>query len=851
MSSGFTPYFVGPYKTGQQYDLDAYLIPEDAFPTLVNAYLWRGRIYKKGGNTLIGRLGVRQETFGTRGAGNTHVIGNLLSVPVEPGSIVITDGVTTFTDNGIGGFVITPGGNGTVNNPTNYTTGAIDVTFTVANLGATITATYIIAVSANSPVMGLRTFNLPMTNQEDLIAFDLLKAYRFNKILNIFQDITFYQTTLTPFSWTGSDTDFFYTSNYQNALFTTNNIPGAHAYQIMLITVTSGTTVDVTTTTANNFAAGDLVGFTNVFGMTQINGLTGTVTAPGNPFTVTLTSTAGFGVYSFPGGIAYELTNSTAGTGDGIKWMDGSYTWVNFSPPLISPNNLTPALQAFTGNPPLLQGCLIILPYKGYFVALNTWEGPLGSTVQNFAQRARWSQPGNSVGQGPVFYVPPLPNNSTALAAPTAWYQDLRQKGGFLDAPTNDTIVAAEFVKDVLVVYFEYSTYKLTPTGDLLTPFIWEKINTEIGASSTFSTIPYDRQIHSIGPYGAYACDSVGMERIDRKIPDTVFFFETQVNDNKRVYGIRDFYSEISMWTFPENDDESSYATVFPNRCLAYNYLEGSYSLFKNSYTCFGQYNQLTNLTWGGLSIQWDQANFTWNTNVKNKGFPVNVAGNQQGFVFVLQNDDGSPINGNSVSLSVQSITNAVPSVWTVINHNLQQNDFVLIGDIPNSTLLNGEVCKVGPNPTANTFTLIDINGLPVSNVAYTYGAFLAIADNFLIVSKNLNPNFNEGRSQRLGWTDFYVDNVDFGAVTINVTNSDDSGNISETKVLDLDYDANVVTELEPTKFWRRTHFNTQGTFIQFEITFSDAQMFEELFNKTFILHGMTLWMKPTGRITQ
>src|SRR5215469_16814075 len=136
---GYTPIFIGDMKVGMQRNIDSYLIPNDAFQTLENAYLWRGRIYKKGGCNLLGRLGVRTDFLGTRTAGADTFNGFLSSPPIEPGSIVITDGVTTFTDNGTAGFVVTPvAGNGTVNAPTNYATGAINITFNVGNNGALV-----------------------------------------------------------------------------------------------------------------------------------------------------------------------------------------------------------------------------------------------------------------------------------------------------------------------------------------------------------------------------------------------------------------------------------------------------------------------------------------------------------------------------------------------------------------------------------------------------------------------------------------------------------------------------------------------------------------------------------------
>jgi len=47
---------VGPINKGIRSDRTAFVIDNDSFPTLINAYQWRGRIKRKRGTSLLGRL---------------------------------------------------------------------------------------------------------------------------------------------------------------------------------------------------------------------------------------------------------------------------------------------------------------------------------------------------------------------------------------------------------------------------------------------------------------------------------------------------------------------------------------------------------------------------------------------------------------------------------------------------------------------------------------------------------------------------------------------------------------------------------------------------------------------------
>lgn len=826
---GYTPLLIGPISDGLRKDLQPFLLPEDAFPALENAYQFRGSIYKKGGNTLLSRLGIRREDLATRGAGVTNVNVALHYPPIEPGSIIITDGVTTFTDNGIGGFVIA-GGNGVVNAPTNYVTGQINITFNDANPGAHIIATYYVAIDAHSPVMGLRTLDLANSVQTVLMAFDTQMSYRFDNITQQFAHIRYYRTVQNDVVWTGLDTDFFYSANYQDAFFATNNVSGGHFYTITNITKAANATITIG---AHNFVNGDQILVTNVTGMTQINGLVGTVTGTA-ALTITVNiNSAAFGVYT-GGGICFSPYKSKAASGDGIRWYDNDAAtngWVNFSPPL----DLSPV-------PNILQGALMIIPYHERLVCLNTVEGTTYATNQRFAQRARWSQIGSCF-QGNI-----APTGSVADNNFNQWQSTPGGPGGFVDAPTNEEIISAALIKDTLMVFFERSTWILSFSGHPALPFYWQKVNSERGSEATFSSIGFDNEVMTVGSNAIVACNPQGVERSDLKIPDNVFSMSNNGFNYKRIYGIRDYYNEFVYWSYLDIDTpDNSPLSNFQNRLLIYNYNEGTWALFFDYYTCFGYYTSTNLPIWGGMAVPWGAVNLAWGAPGVNFGKPVIVGGNSQGMVHVVKDiarDDFPVIN--QLTYKIQNITNALPSVFTVTNHAFENGDLIFISNVNGVVGINNNIYRVA-NVAVNQFTVTDINGNDLQFAGYTWGGNVTPVDQFNISTKKFNPTLSVGKKTRVGYIDLFLENTEpNGQITLKLFIDDDDVNPAIIVPIDT-FDA---INPDNVKFWRRIYVNQVGQTFQVQLTYSDPQIFDpQLIDNVHVLYSFIIWTQDAGRL--
>ncbi len=376
--------------------------------------------------------------------------------------------------------------------------------------------------------------------------------------------------------------------------------------------------------------------------------------------------------------IAYDAAGN-----DGIKYYNGA-TWVN----LPAPVNV--AGTAF------LRGALMVIPFRDRMVSLNTLEGaaPAAAAVR-FPQRARWSAKADP----------------TSIAAPNNWDSDTPGLGGYYDAPTTEDIVSCWYTKDVLIVFFEKSTWQLAFTGSELAPFYWKKLNSELGAISTFSAIGFDKGIMAIGNHGIVVSDSINVERIDEKIPNLAVSIEQENDGPTRVHGIRDFENKMSYWTMPTHTANR----IFPNEVLALNYEEQSYSTYIDTFTCFGDYQADEDYSWDSINKSWEAADVPWLAPGQQAFFPSIIAGNQQSFVLLLKQGAS-----NSICMDiVNGITAALPPVVGIPNHNLDTGQFVKIYDTFGFAVnVAGEALGVAPiGAIAFNANLANLGMMPTSLV--------------------------------------------------------------------------------------------------------------------------------------
>ena len=738
-------FLIGPLQTGLQTDLKPWLIQEDAFEELSNAYVFRGRVRKRFGSLYTGSGGT---------AGQLQLRSRLRIALTGGAKVGTTDGAGDATGT-VPGTVFTVGQMFSIGT-TLYTVVLAGVPAAMIKTDATAVCTYNTTTGVyvftgapattqiyfypSTPVMGLTLYAGGVINNETAYAFDQQFAYSYNGNYWV-QEITG-----TPI-WHGNNTNYFWATNWQ------------------------GVTSELRSMFVTNF---------------QVTNKNGAVVAAKD---------------------------------DPIWSFDGT-TWATFMP-----------LSLVAGDK--VKTARIILPFKGRLLLLNTVEANAADTVNTWhPSRCRFSHNGS-----------PFPAN-------TAWLEP-NQVGadgaGWLDAATDEQIVSAAFIKDRLIVYFEQSTWELVYLGDQAMPFVWQRINDELGSEATFSSVVFDKAILTVGQTGIHACSGANVERIDTKIPDEVFNIADKTSSVLRIAGIRDYYTEMVYWTFPSSVNHSSHA--FPNRVLVYNYRNDSWAFNDDCLTCFGYYYQQIDRTWAEMRQAWQTENTTWNSGVINANARRIIAGNQQGYVMVIDPDTSR----NAGVMQISNIVNySTGANITVYNHGFEDFEYAYIENAVGSGgfSLSGifQVVYVDQN----TFGIIT----PITGT-YTGGGTVARVSQIRIRSKEWNPYNKDGRNVHLDKIDFLVQRTAVGQITASTYISSSewdsllvwgqaTGSILGTGILETSGYVDVPQESQQERVWHAVFFQTTGTCAQLLLSLEDSQMRSvSIACSDFQLEGLILYCKP------
>lgn len=828
--------YIAPLNMGLKTNQKPFLIPENAFSLLENAYAWRDRIKKREGLEFVGRL---RRTFSqylnitTNESDyffNVNVITGFIASATVTTPIVVTNtfphhlttgdkiaiskatgmteingiwfidvvddltfsldgsaGVNPYTGNGVwrskvdnstiepdsmiepgsvvininsGAVILTDQGNGLLTfNATNYA--YIDYVTGIINIvtdqpgGSTNTISWNYFPSL--PVMGIPFREIALVNDELTLFFDTHYAYVFSSDgagggnFNEF---------LPGTRWNATDIDFFWGYNYRGI---------EPSSRLLFIT-------DFINDDQNPIRYTDGITWTDfsppLSSIVQ-NETVGKVTAPWTTFTGTLLQTPVIPttVVITVGTVTFRDTNGggiligTPGTNNGTINYETGVINLFFSPALAMDTDVLAQYNAATTY--LFQSKLLIA-YYGRLLAFNVWEGPTRGGSVNINNRLRFSQVGD-----------PLALN--------AWVTDIFGRGGFIDAPVSQAIVSVAFIKNTLIVFFERSTWQLRYVGEYGLPFIWERISSDLGCESTFSSIVFDEGIASVGNRAITSATPIDVQRIDIDIPDLVFSFQNKFDGPARVHGIRDFQRELIFWCYPESQSLPPLGK-FPNRVLIYNYRNNTFAIFRDNVTAFGTLQLEDSITWDSLTTLWDDEDVTWDSVDQQSLFPRVVGGNQEGFVFFYgyQTPDDPSLFIEDISIVDSRVNLTIP------DHNLNDDEIIFITgmqfintiDFPDApavivpTTINDNFYQVKYVDPDTVYILKWDGENYVQNFAYlpnlatslyVGGGFIAYFPVMNIITKDFNPFQKAGMQPKIIYIDFLTDANPNAAVNVNL----------------------------------------------------------------------------------
>ena len=769
---------------------------------------------------------------------------------IGPGSVILTSGASTWNDATTPGTLTATAGNaadGTIN----YATGNVVLEFAAPDGGGNnIVATF--RYFPSLPALGIEQFESDAAPNSVIdfpvnVFFDQMFSYQFNG--TNFYDVSFYKLTGIPVTWSGADYQQFFSCNYYRAMFATNNNPG---FNFVTGTYVSGsTTANIVFTFASSksfvLQLNDWLFFNEwTSGGVTINGLSGQITNISLP-NITVKFTGNQTVSGT--GIAQLMTNALTGGGDGIRWYDGygndpfgkSLGWVNFAPPLDDNENNTTTY---------LMGARIILPFGNRLLALGTYEGTStqgASGAVYYGNRIRYCE----VTATP-FYTDPTPNTGSTFVQPYAnlsWASNVQGYGGFIDLDTTERIISAAVTQGNMILGLESEQRRMSNTGVEVDPFSLDVINPEYGSAGTYGIIPMDKGILTVGEYGFLTTSSFDSQRFDQKIVDQVFSINANNNGFDRISGVRDFYHEVIYFTYVSDDGNEN--NIYPNRTVVYNYREGSFALWKESFTTYGIYKVSTTQTWANYFTPWEFWTDYWQDLGGDQYVePFVAGGTAQGFIMAKWADQSF----NHPSMYIQAVAGVQ---ITSANHNLEQGMYIGLWPSPpsDSVILPSVIYAIAKVIDADNFTvgpLADLSGV-VPGIWQ-----MSVVDLLNVYSKQFPAAWSQSMKTRIGAQKYFLDTTTGGEFTLNIYGSQSSLALDGTNSNLAIFNSIVRTRPDDslglndsaasqTQTWHRLSSSAIGDTVQLQFTMSSAQMTNvEIACAPWVLYSAILDLYPS-----
>lgn len=715
------------FNGGLSTTLDPVNIRDDEFSQLNNMFCWRGSLRPKSGNKTAGVLTttISSDVFTTLDSSGNGSFESLAGQPetayISSESLLLSDGVNSYLQSST--LDGTLSSSGTATGTINYATGAITISGGAPNQPVSGT----IYICLGLPVMGISNWLSGINTIA--VLWDTNRAYKLDSYISgKFITNSSYASSGSLCTWNGTDYNLFSSTNFAGSLWCTNTVVGM---QVKLITnISLGAT---TTITINNHGLNvdDIIWLNEVSGTSELNGVTATVlsTPTNNTFTINVDST-GYAPYT-SGGIAQYLTSNAAyPTFDGIRYFYDN-KWVNYAPPIN---------EFVEGGDPVeyVCGCRCMLTFKGRLCLFGVYV----ATAENAALGSYTYYPSSmfysslyGINFGSPYYTTLNPinvvNKGAFYAFPSGVY------GGNIDFGTNQEILGAiDWKLDyVFITFYDYKL-RLFSTSSPVFPFGYTRISSQYGGTNYTSQVSLDEAVLDLSIGGFVASTATNVRRFDDSILSLYLSVSSLNNGLSRVISYNEASLECVIFTFPSFGNSGN-GNKFPDKSLLYNYRNDTWALLDTSFTCYGSLPV-------GSGFLYDESIYTYTKTWSHYQEPFNfqgigagatyrAAGNQCGFILELGDDEGFQ---NGESLPIAAING---NVFTIYNHNLDENKFIHIIDCIGVTGVNGFTYQV--------IDVVDTNNV-VLDIQGNEGTYLglgkaAIVDNFIVETKAFNDGIS------------------------------------------------------------------------------------------------------------
>jgi hypothetical protein len=640
---------ISNFRTGLDQAVEPWLLPRDAYQSVLNAHLYRGVLEKIGGYLLFAKFSNRNQLDLGTPDGVTKIFTGNITQPTSSnffgyGTITIGTAAETFTYSGESGNIINLAGS-------NGGTGTVDLGTLIVTLNffvapplspySCVLFQWDAAPSVKTAIMGIKQYYAKDGSQK-VVVFDQHRAGIIVENLGILGQPP---QAIQAISEIPHD-------YYQSNVFTAAGAVTAYQSGVNAIALTANTTPG--TIRFSQFTAAGVPD--PVFSITNPFGNIISDNSMGGLFGNNVNSLTSFVNYSTGAYIINFLVPPTATNRfDATSGVFGDIFHGSFSN-FFTTNNYVDCLFLTNSIDPVMyyDGTTLhyLLTFTTPTLVISSAGVPTNLSITTALHLTTYYD--RLLLIAPTYLLDGIEDSLVAwskLFNPFDFTQNF-----FLDAPTSQPIRAFGYINTDLVIRFASSERVFRYVGDEFKPFRWDSTNNMWDCDAPYSTISYDTWFSTIGKPAIVGSDGVNVKRVDEIIPDftdstilaqqTTLPFMSQTSI-RQCYGER-FDSQKEGWLcYPSaqvdlNNIEGS------DHVLSFNYIDSTYAIYEFPFSCLGLGLITTGQTWGETLTDWVDTAYTWGSYLIQKNTQVDLAGDQYDNVYVLEEGNQRTVAGDS-----------------------------------------------------------------------------------------------------------------------------------------------------------------------------------------------------------